>query len=44
MEVIGDLDKRIGVAWWDGRLNEWRMRGCSAAAALEELLRQEIKR
>ena len=44
MEVIGDLDKGIGVAWWNGRLNEWRTRGRSAASALEELLRQEIER
>ena len=42
--VIGDLDKGIGVAWWNGRLSEWRTRGRSAASALEELLRQEIER
>ena len=44
MEVIGDLDKGTGVAWWDGRLSDWRTRGCSAASALEELLRQETER
>lgn len=26
MEVISDLDKGIGVAWWDGFLSKWGMR------------------